>query len=141
MNKYTLRQLEYLVACVDNRSIAKAAKLMNVSQPTISVAISKLEAQFGVQLLLRHHSQGVSATPSANNILTSTRSLLAQAEGPAATSAANWHSDCGRPAAWQLQHLGTAYSAQADTHLYPDLPRRSHPHSRGDRGATAQKSL
>ncbi|MBT4233140.1 MAG: LysR family transcriptional regulator, partial [Marinovum sp.] len=80
MNKYTLRQLEYLVACVDNRSIAKAAKLMNVSQPTISVAISKLEAQFGVQLLLRHHSQGVSATPSANNILTSARSLLAHAE-------------------------------------------------------------
>ena len=80
MNKYTLRQLEYLVACIDNRSIAKAAKLMNVSQPTISVAISKLEAQFGVQLLLRHHSQGVSATPSANNILTSARSLLAHAE-------------------------------------------------------------
>lgn len=80
MNKYTLRQLEYLVACVDNRSIAKAAKLMNVSQPTISVAISKLEAQFGVQLLLRHHSQGVSATPSANNILPSARSLLAHAE-------------------------------------------------------------
>ena len=53
---------------------------MNVSQPTISVAISKLEAQFGVQLLLRHHSQGVSATPSANNILTSARSLLAHAE-------------------------------------------------------------
>ena len=80
MNKYTLRQFEYLVACIDNRSIAKAAKLMNVSQPTISVAISKLEAQFGVQLLLRHHSQGVSATPSANNILTSARSLLAHAE-------------------------------------------------------------
>ncbi|HBS39256.1 MAG TPA: transcriptional regulator, partial [Rhodobacteraceae bacterium] len=80
MNKYTLRQLQYLVACIDNRSIAKAAKLMNVSQPTISVAISKLEAQFGVQLLLRHHSQGVSATPSANNILPSARSLLAHAE-------------------------------------------------------------
>ena len=80
MNKYTLRQLQYLVASIDNRSIAKAAKLMNVSQPTISVAISKLEAQFGVQLLLRHHSQGVSATPSANNILPSARSLLAHAE-------------------------------------------------------------
>ena len=44
MNEYTLRQLDYLFAFVDNRSIAKAAKLMNVSQPTISVAISKLEA-------------------------------------------------------------------------------------------------
>ena len=79
MNRYTLRQLEYLVACVDQRSIAKAATILNVSQPTISVAISKLEQQFGVQLLLRHHSQGVSPTSSATKILTLARSLLAQA--------------------------------------------------------------
>ncbi|MDG2406096.1 MAG: LysR family transcriptional regulator [Paracoccaceae bacterium] len=79
MNRYTLRQLEYLVACIDQRSIAKAANIMNVSQPTISVAISKLERQFGVQLLLRHHSQGVSPTSSATKILTSARNLLAHA--------------------------------------------------------------
>lgn len=79
MNRYTLRQLEYLVACVDQRSIAKAATILNVSQPTISVAISKLEQQFGVQLLLRHHSRGVSPTSSATKILTSARSLLAHA--------------------------------------------------------------
>ena len=48
-----------------------------MSQPTISVAISKLEQQFGVQLLLWHHLQGVSPTSSATEILTSAHSLLA----------------------------------------------------------------
>ncbi|MBY8976829.1 LysR family transcriptional regulator [Rhodobacteraceae bacterium NNCM2] len=80
MQRYTLRQLEYLVACVDHGSIAQAAEALNVAQPTISVAITKLEAQFGVQLLIRHHSHGVSPTVSAEKILQSARSLLAHAE-------------------------------------------------------------
>ncbi len=79
MLHYTLRQLEYLVACVEHGSVAKAATAMNVSQPTVSAAIAKLEASFGVQLLLRHHSQGVSPTASAGTILHSARGLLAHA--------------------------------------------------------------
>jgi len=79
MQHYSLRQLEYLIACIDHRSIAKAAAALNVSQPTISVAINKLEEEFKVQLLLRHHSQGVSPTASATKILTAARHLLADA--------------------------------------------------------------
>ena len=79
MHRFTLRQLEYLVSCVDCRSVAAAAEQLNVSQPTISVAIAKMEAQLGVQLLLRHHAQGVTPTSSAENILPSARSLLAHA--------------------------------------------------------------
>lgn len=79
MQHYTLRQLEYFVACIDHGSIAGAAEALHVSQPTISVAIAKLEDQFAVQLLLRHHSQGVSPTTSAKNILPSARALLAHA--------------------------------------------------------------
>ena len=79
MARFTLRQLEYLVACVEHRSVAAAAERLNVSQPTISVAIAKMEARLGVQLLLRHHAQGVTPTRSAENILPSARSLLAHA--------------------------------------------------------------
>lgn len=79
MHRFTLRQLEYLVACIEHRSIAKAAEVLHVAQPTISIAINKLEDQFGVQLLLRHHSQGVTATPSAEKILQSARGLLGHA--------------------------------------------------------------
>ncbi|MDA0221721.1 MAG: LysR family transcriptional regulator [Rhodobacterales bacterium] len=79
MHRFTLRQLEYLVACIEHGSIARAAEVLHVAQPTISVAISKLEDQFGVQLLLRHHSQGVTATASAERILSSARGLLGHA--------------------------------------------------------------
>ena len=79
MHRFTLRQLEYLVATIDSGSIAAAAEQLGVSQPTISVALAKLEDQIGAQLLLRHHAMGVTATASADNILQSARSLLAHA--------------------------------------------------------------
>ncbi|WP_306115656.1 MULTISPECIES: LysR family transcriptional regulator [unclassified Roseovarius] len=79
MHRFTLRQLEYLVACIECRSVAGAAERLNVSQPTISVAITKLEEQLGVQLLLRHASRGVTATGAAEKVLHSARSLLAHA--------------------------------------------------------------
>lgn len=79
MHRFTLRQLDYLIACVDCGSVAAAAERLNVSQPTISVAVAKLEDQLGVQLLLRHQARGVTATASADRILPSARSLLAHA--------------------------------------------------------------
>ncbi|MEO3415380.1 LysR family transcriptional regulator [Roseovarius sp. CAU 1744] len=79
MHRFTLRQLEYLVVCIDCRSVAGAAERLNVSQPTISVALSKLEDQLGVQLLLRHPSRGVTATAAAEKIVQSARNLLAHA--------------------------------------------------------------
>ncbi len=79
MHRFTLRQLEYLLACIDCRSLAGAADRLNVSQPTISVAISKLEQTLGVQLLLRHPSRGVTPTAAAHKVLQSARGLLAHA--------------------------------------------------------------
>ena len=48
MHRFSLRQLEYFVACVDHGSTADAASALNVSQPTISIAVTKLEDQLGV---------------------------------------------------------------------------------------------
>ena len=79
MHRFTLRQLEYLVTSIDCRSVAGAAAKLNVSQPTISVALTKLEEQLGVQLLLRHPSRGVTATAAAEKVLQSARGLLLHA--------------------------------------------------------------
>ncbi len=79
MTPFTLRQLEYFVACYDNRSIAAAAEAIQVTQPTISIAITKLESQLDTQLFIRHHSQGISPTASANLLVQSARSLLSGA--------------------------------------------------------------
>jgi DNA-binding transcriptional LysR family regulator len=76
---YTLRQLQYFVAAADHGSVAGAARALNISQPSISTAIAKLEALLGVRLLLRHHAHGVSLTPAGLPLLAEARSLLAHA--------------------------------------------------------------
>ena len=48
-----LRDLRYLVALADERHFGKAAERCFVSQPTLSVAIKKLEDEVGLQLFTR----------------------------------------------------------------------------------------
>lgn len=80
MLKYTLRQLEYFLAAAETGSVAKAADRLNVSQPSVSAAIAKLEDRIGLQLFIRHHAQGVSPTPQGARLLTLARNLLHHAE-------------------------------------------------------------
>jgi len=74
--RFTIRQLEYLVAVGDAGSIAEAAGRINVSSPSISTAISQLEAEFGVQLFVRKHAKGLSLTPGGQRIYNKARHVL-----------------------------------------------------------------
>lgn len=80
MIAYTLRQLAYFVTAAEHKSLLQAALQLHVSPPSVSTAIAKLEGQFGVQLLIRHHAQGVSLTPSGQRLLPQAQSLLRHAE-------------------------------------------------------------
>lgn len=79
MQKFTLRQLDYFVIAAESASLAEAAARANVSQPSISTAIAKLEDQLGVQLFVRHHAQGISLTHMGRRVLGDARNLLRQA--------------------------------------------------------------
>ncbi|MCP3972243.1 MAG: LysR family transcriptional regulator [Rhodobacteraceae bacterium] len=79
MLNFSLRQLEYLVATAEHSSVAEAARHLNVSQPSVSKAISKFEKQFSVQLFIRHHARGVSLTPAGERLLVDARGLLSYA--------------------------------------------------------------
>ncbi|MGX6449934.1 LysR family transcriptional regulator, partial [Patulibacter sp. S7RM1-6] len=48
-----LRQLEYLVALGEHGHFGRAAAACHVSQPGLSMAIRKLEAELGVELVQR----------------------------------------------------------------------------------------
>lgn len=78
--RFTLRQLTYFVAAGEAGGIKLAADQLNISQPSVSAAIAELEAEFGVQLLVRHHAQGVSLTPEGRRLLTAAKALLQQAD-------------------------------------------------------------
>lgn len=77
--RFTLRQLEYLVAVGETGSIAAAADRVNVSSPSISVAIAQLEQEFGLPLFVRRHAQGLSLTQGGRQFVDEARAVLAAA--------------------------------------------------------------
>ncbi len=56
-----LRQLQYFLAAVENRSFGRAAEKLHVTQPALSKAVRRLELSLGVKLLDRL-PRGVSPT-------------------------------------------------------------------------------
>lgn len=77
---YSLRQLRYFVVTAEVLSFTAAAKLLHISQPSVSAALADLESSFGVQLFIRHHAQGLSLTQAGRDTLSKARSLLKIAE-------------------------------------------------------------
>ncbi|MBT5413745.1 MAG: LysR family transcriptional regulator [Rhodospirillaceae bacterium] len=77
---FTLQQLRYFVAAAELGSVTGAARELNISQPSVSAAIRKLEDQFSAQLVLRHHAQGISLTAAGRRFMSQARSLIAQAQ-------------------------------------------------------------
>ncbi len=71
-----LQDLRYLVALAEHRHFGRAAETCNVSQPTLSSQIRKLEEELGVTLLERTNKR-VDLTPVGSQILIHAQEALA----------------------------------------------------------------
>ena len=74
----TLTELKYIVAVAREKHFGKAAEACYVSQPTLSVAIKKLEEELEVKLFERNASE-VTVTPLGEEIVRQAQSVLEQA--------------------------------------------------------------
>jgi DNA-binding transcriptional LysR family regulator len=80
-----VRQLEYLDALARERSFRRAAEECNASQPAVSIAIGKLEAELGLELVHRHRREALLTEPGealvrwAREALAAVRGLTAEA--------------------------------------------------------------
>jgi LysR family hydrogen peroxide-inducible transcriptional activator len=74
----TLTELRYIVALARERHFGRAADKCHVSQPTLSVAVKKLEDELGVILFERGQSE-VSMTPAGEPIVRQAEIVLAEA--------------------------------------------------------------
>lgn len=74
----TLTELRYAVALDETRHFGQAANRCFVSQPTLSIAIRKLEDRLGVTLFERHRGRA-EVTPVGRRILDQARRVLAEA--------------------------------------------------------------
>lgn len=73
----TLTELKYIVAVARERHFGRAAEACFVSQPTLSVAVKKLEDELGVQLFERGNTE-ISVTPIGQRIIEQAREVLQQ---------------------------------------------------------------
>lgn len=76
----TLTELRYIVAVARERHFGKAAKACFVSQPTLSIAIKKLEDELGVQLFERRASD-ITVTPVGELVVEQAQRALEAAAG------------------------------------------------------------
>lgn len=70
-----LKQLRYVVQIADSGSISKAAELLRVAQPSLSLQLKSVEEELGVRLLARH-ARGVTLTDDGKIFVEYARRIL-----------------------------------------------------------------
>ena len=75
----TLTELRYIAAVARERHFGRAAEACFVSQPTLSVAVRKLEDELGV-LLFERHAGDVTVTPVGEEIVEQALRVLEESE-------------------------------------------------------------
>jgi LysR family transcriptional regulator, hydrogen peroxide-inducible genes activator len=83
----TLRQLTYFKALAEQRNFGRAAEVVHVSQPALSVQIREMEKSLGA-LLVERQARDVVLTPFGRRILEHAERVLDAAQ--ALTDAARW---------------------------------------------------
>jgi len=76
----TLTELRYIVAVARERHFGRAAEACFVSQPTLSVAIKKLEEELDVKIFERGSNE-VTMTPLGESIVRQAQQVIEQAQG------------------------------------------------------------
>jgi DNA-binding transcriptional LysR family regulator len=95
MVAFTLRQLEYFVATVEEGSVTAAALRLHLSQSAMSAALANLERAVGTQLLVRHPSRPLALTDPGRHLLDRARLLLQDAEQLVDGTVTHKHSAAG----------------------------------------------
>jgi LysR family hydrogen peroxide-inducible transcriptional activator len=112
----TLTELRYVVAVARERHFGRAAEACFVSQPTLSVAVKKLEDELDVKLFERGSSE-VSVTPLGEEIVRQAQTVIEQA------AAIKQIAKRGKDPLSGPLRLGVIYTV--GPYLLPDLVRQA----------------
>jgi DNA-binding transcriptional LysR family regulator len=75
-------QLRYFVTVAEDGQMTRAARRLHIAQPALSQAISQLESELGIELLVRH-PRGVTLTPAGEAFLPKARAVVASEQDAA----------------------------------------------------------
>ena len=112
----TLTELKYIVAVARERHFGRAAEACFVSQPTLSVAVKKLEEELDCKIFERGASE-VSVTPLGEQIVRQAQQVIEQAAAIKETA------KLGKDPVSGPLRLGIIYTI--GPYLLPDLVRQS----------------
>lgn len=76
----TLIQLANFIRIAELQSLSKAAAVIRIAQPALSRQLKDMEAEFGVDLVVRH-PWGVSLTPAGEVLLERAQRIISETEG------------------------------------------------------------
>ncbi|MDI1301502.1 MAG: LysR substrate-binding domain-containing protein [bacterium] len=110
----TLTDLRYLMALARERHFGRAAEACHVSQPTLSIAIKKVEDELGLALFERHRHE-VLVTPGGESIIRQARRVLEEMD------VLNTAARAARDEFAEPLKLGAIFTAAPD--LFPPLVR------------------
>lgn len=111
----TLTDLRYLVALAESGHFRKAAELCHVSQPTLSIAIKKLEEELGIALFERARHK-VATTPAGERIVEQARTVLRE------TQTLRQLAELGKDPLGSMLSVGAIYTV--GPYLFPRLVSR-----------------
>ncbi|TQV73946.1 hydrogen peroxide-inducible genes activator [Aliikangiella marina] len=75
----TLNELRYVVAVAQTQHFSKAAEACHVSQPSLSIAVKKLEEELGITIFQRGKRQ-VEVTPEGEAVVQQAQKVIEEAE-------------------------------------------------------------
>jgi DNA-binding transcriptional LysR family regulator len=132
-------QLRNFVTVADEGQLTRAARKLHVAQPALSQAISHLESELGIVLLVRH-PRGVTLTPAGEVFLAKARVALAAANDAASTArslarAAEGSIDLGFLGSPPTLHFPQLFASFAATHPDTDVCLRELPFPSGPIGS------
>ncbi|WP_370353833.1 LysR family transcriptional regulator [Catenulispora sp. EB89] len=125
-----LRDLSWLVALADHRHMTDTAAILGVSQPTLSRALARVEAELGTRLFERA-PDGVAPNPNGDLVVAAARELLARYEQLTTELSARLDPDGGV--------VRLAFLDSMATSLVPQLLRAFHGHAPGVRVLLSQE--
>ncbi|MEZ5503011.1 MAG: hydrogen peroxide-inducible genes activator [Halioglobus sp.] len=111
----TLTELRYLVALSETGHFRKAAEQCNVSQPTLSIAIKKLEEELGISLFERARHK-VATTPIGERVVEQARMVLRE------TQTLRHLAELGKDPMGSMLSVGAIYTV--GPYLFPRLVSR-----------------
>ncbi len=113
----TLTELRYIVALYETGHFRKAAERCHVSQPTLSVAVKKLEEELGVDLFERTRHR-VMATPIGERVVEQARAVLQESRKLVSLA------EQGKDPLGTVLSVGAIYTV--GPYLFPRLVTRLH---------------